>query len=126
MGIIAALFGCSDGRPAAEMSDDDLRRAALKIVYPLPRCSKSWIGGTVEQCDAAASKLAERRKEFRNFEPLWMRGAIMSWFDFSEQQIKEAREDCLTQASRKDLEAYRERERVRQERAQAVLRSIGR
>lgn len=122
--LILLCLHQSNGSPSG-MSNDDVRRAALKIVYPLPDCSKSWIGGTVEKCDQAAQRLAERRKEFGAFEPTWMRDAIIHWLDFAERNIKEAREDCLTQASRKSLDEYRDRTRGEDERALAILKSIG-
>lgn len=124
MGLLAFLFGCSDGRPA-ELSDDDIRIAALKIAMPLPDCSKSWAGGTVERCDIAMTRVSERRKEFDKFEPEWMRKAILRWFDFAERNIKEAREDCVTQASRKEQEAYQVKNRGQEDRVQDILKSIG-
>jgi hypothetical protein len=126
--IIGVLMtGCSQGygQPSGT-SDDAVKDAALKIVWPLPDCSESWIGGTVEQCDRAQARLLERRAEFATFEPTWMRKAIMEWLDFAEGQIAEAREDCVTQKSRRDLDDYRARTKAENERAQQVLRSIGR
>lgn len=132
MGLIAFLFGCSQPDTAATdirptgMSKDDIRRAALRIVYPLPACNKSWSGGTVKSCDDALVLVAERRMEFKNFEPPWMRAAIMHWFDYAEREIREALEDCITGKSRAELDAYRKRSDEERIRAQEVLKSIGR
>ncbi len=130
LGGIAVVFvllssNPSDGRPAG-MSDDDISRAALKIVMPLPDCSKSWIGGTVERCDDALTEVAKRRQQYATFEPAWMRAAMLHWMDFAEGQIREARKDCETQASRKDQEEYRKRTQDEDRRARDVLKSIGR
>lgn len=127
MGLFTFLSSCSpsDGRPA-EMSKDDISRAALHIVYPLPTCSQSWIGGTVQQCDDALARVAKRRKEFENFDPPWMRAAIIDWFDYAEGDIKKTREDCITQKSKKDQEAFRESWRQERERTEQILKSIGR
>jgi hypothetical protein len=108
------------------MSNDDISNAALKIVWPLPSCSKSWIGGTVEQCEFAQKRLIERRKEFETLAPPWMRKAVMHWFDFSQREINEAMEDCRTNKSRRERDEYQKRRSEEQDRAQQILRSIGR
>lgn len=141
MGLFAFLFGCSPPTDdlgsvvnvaqsavssRSGMSKDDIRRAALNIVYPIPSCSESWMGGTVQQCDDASARVVERRKEFGNFDPPWMREAIMHWFDHADYMINRTREDCVTQKSRKNLEAYSERTDRERERAAQILKSIGR
>lgn len=125
MGLISVLFGCSDGR-SEETSSDDVSRAALTIVWPLPECNKSWSGGTMSQCDVAQKRLDDRREEFKSFEPAWMRKAIEHWFDYAQRNINEAREDCRTNKSRAELDAYDRRRKAEAERTRMVLKSIGR
>lgn len=109
----------------AGMTADDIERAALQIVHPLPGCLQSWIGGTVQQCDEAQAYVAKRRKEFAAFDPIWMRKAILDWFDFAEGEIQKNRDDCITQASSKNLDDYRKRSGDENDRVQKILRSIG-
>lgn len=121
-----APHSTENSSPKPRVSRDDIKRAALDIVYPLPDCDKSWFGGTVEKCDAAQARLDQRRREYASFEPAWMRSAIMEWFDHAQRNIREAREDCLTQKSRKGMDEYDQRTKAERERANQVLRSIGR
>jgi len=120
-----ALGGPIDRVPG-RMKSSDIRSAALEIVWPLPQCSESWIGGTVEECDRAQMRLDERRREYINFEPPWMRAAIMDWFDFAETKIRKTRKDCLTQKSRKRLDEFGREQAEKSSRVRDILHSIKR
>jgi hypothetical protein len=125
VGIIFCLFTLSKGRPTnsstgAPFSDDDVRRAALDIVYPLPDCADSFWGGTVEKCQACLVRIEEKRKEFAEYEPAWMRDAIMSWLDHAENRAKENLEDCQTGASRKRADEYSKKSNKDRENVRAV------
>lgn len=100
---------------------DDAHRAALKIVWPLPSCRDSYLGGTVEACDEALEDIAQRRKKFATFEPDWMRVEIMEWLDFAERDARECREDCETRESEKSLQDYRRARDEEDKRAERVL-----
>ena len=106
--------------PLDQFSEADIRRAALDIVYPLPSCDDSFLGGTVDKCNKALSLVDEQRRKFADYQPTLMRREIMKWFDFAEGRILEERKDCQTQKHRIEMDAYNRKRAEEDKRRMAV------
>lgn len=106
--------------PLAGFTGDEIQSAALDILWNAgDRVSTdpSWIGGTVERCDAALERIDRLRTKYSTYEPKRMRKAIEHWLDYYEREAREDRRDCETRKSRIELDEYdekckRERSRI--------------
>lgn len=107
--------------PLAEFSDDEVESAALNVLKERPECGESWFGGTVAKCDKTLAKIDDLRGKYANIEPPRMRSAVMKWLDYFEYKAREARRDCETGKSRRDLNAHSAREAAKSARVRAVL-----
>ena len=110
----------------SNFSQDEIRNAALKIIWnERPRIpSKSWLGGTLESCDGADEQVVRLRHRYATYEPIRIRRAIMRWLDYFEAQAEEARRDIVSQKSKLELGAYRERERHKSSRVRELMRVL--
>lgn len=110
--------------PLAAYSDDELQTAALRVLKERPSCSKSWIGGTVKQCDDALEHIKWLRLQYENYEPRRMRKAVMDWLAFYEREALENRRDCETQKSRRDKDEYRKKNDAREKVTRSILDTL--
>lgn len=106
--------------PLHGYSDDGVSRAALSILQGVPRCSPSWIGGTIEQCDSALQEVMRLRAEYATYEPLRMRQAISHWMDYAEDDIRKNRRDVETRTSANELQDYRRKSEAEAARARQI------
>ena len=98
--------------------------AALKIAWPLPKCTPAWMGGKLEDCDRALERVAARRKEYADYEPEWMRDHLMGWMDHAESKILEERDDIKTGKSRRRQEKYKREKAEKDQRVRDVLKNL--
>lgn len=110
--------------PLAAYSHDDIESAALRILYPLPDARESWIGGTLEECDAADKRIEVLRGQYATYEPKRMRMAIFGWLDYATGKTRKARQDIETTRSLRELDDRRKKESARQSRIQDVLEAL--
>lgn len=67
--------------------------------------SSSWIGGTVDKCEAALKRIGEARIEYAHLEPSRLRHEVMEWLDYYEKGARDNLADCISQKSRKELDS---------------------
>lgn len=109
----------------ARFTRDEMNTAALRLLRGrVPHCSKSWIGGTIEQCARAELAINALRKEYANYQPSAMRRQIMEWLDYYEYEAQEAREDIQSQKSKRELDAYSRQNRVHDDRVADLMQIL--
>jgi hypothetical protein len=64
--------------------------------------------------------------EYRDYEPRWMRNAVMDWLDYYQGKANRCRKDIVTQKIARDLEAHREKRRTEEARIGQLLQSLQR
>lgn len=108
-----------------QFDKDDINRAALKLVHPrVLHVFPSYLGGTLDSADRAATRLAALRHEFASFEPEYMRREIMGWLNYYDRELADKRADIVSGKSKMDLDAYRKKVAGDDDRARSVLQSI--
>lgn len=130
LGVIAlvAVIAChtdSTDTRLSSFSDDDWSAAALAILPPLPSCSESWAGGTVEQCVHALERVEQLREQHRQTEPPRLRKEVASWLNYAEKEIAKSLLDCRTRASAKEQEKHELRVRSDVTRLNELLGILG-
>jgi len=117
-------------KPTASLegfSKDAWSTVALRMLHGQYDTSSSWIGGTIDKCEAALKRIAEARIEYANLEPSRLRHEIMGWLDYYEKGARDNLADCISQKSRKELDnnrAEREKENEEINRLSEALRSV--
>ena len=131
--LFAVLIANGEGTPEtpgttsdklSSFSSDDVRRAALDIVWPVVTPMSGYWGNTIDDCDRAQVIVDAKRKKFADYEPPRMRKAIMSWLDFEDRRIAEARADIISGTSVKRMQRYEDRREKEQKGKDAVLQAL--
>lgn len=107
-GFLALLFGCSDAAPQDGPSNDDLQKAALHNLWPIPRASK-WYPKSDAELDQQQRWVDEKRAWVATIEDRRIRDAYAGWVDYVEKNIAENREENRTQAAANERAASRAR-----------------
>lgn len=110
--------------PLSKFSNDEIRGAALDIVWPVTTPMSGYWGNTLADCDRAKAIVDGKRKKFADYEPARMRGAIMSWLDFEDRRISEARADIVNGTSVRRMQEYDDRQRAKANTTAAVLQTL--
>lgn len=120
-GIIAAMLG---GIGMAQTpSSDDLRRAALDNLWPLPSPS-ALFPESEAALDSYQRWVDEKRSWTTTIEDRRVRAAYDGWLDHVERCIMENREENRTHARAKQSEVFWEKHQAESRRASALATTL--
>ncbi len=101
-GIRAMLFGCAEATD--DPPKDDLNRAAMHNLWPLPSASK-YYPQSEESLDSAQRWVNEKRAWANTLPDRKTRNAYIGWIDYVQGRINENREENRTHAAAKESAA---------------------
>lgn len=108
----------------AKFSKDELRSAALTLIWPLPDVHDSFWGGTLEEAINAQKQCIILREKYKNYEPKRMRREILSWISYAEGEIARNKADIISQNSKKHMQRYKNKREIEQTKTNEILQIL--
>jgi hypothetical protein len=113
--------------PPSKFSDDDYEKAALNLLWPIPRPRDSFWGGNFAECDAAHVWADQTEAKYSTLSDPRMKRHVMGWISFVRKEAEAAREDLRSQKHKREHDEYSARltaERHRADELAAIIRAI--